>query len=778
VLGLILLGGGQNIYALSVALLLPGVALILYPPKHGMGKFFDRAVLSFLGVLLLALLPRFYWPDPAWRKEASELLQMDLGWMLSIQPMVSFEGWLLAGAGVAWFYAASSWRINYNGRKWFYVALSGALSILAGWVLKGTLTNTLYPAAEGAERFSFFPEYSQTAAFLAIGGLVTFGFAMSNLRAKLFSPFLGFVASGLCLAALVAGHARLGLFVLFAGMILWYFVQLKFTQANRGLKVGFPLVLAVLIIGVVSNEQSTESSSGPDGQPLGLSGTEPLRASIYADTWSMIQDAPLTGHGLANFDAIFPQYQEASVGNLSVAHPGSGLLWLASEGGLLALVALVACLVAYFRKCRGLADGNSGLYRLIALLAVVVFLLFGLVDVSAYSPGMAYFALLIAACALPKRKDSKFEAVARPGRCRMLGGVFVTFGVVWLFAGVTGLPLHSKVAVERYEAQVQSSLAEGDLEAGVSAARKWLDWRPMDWEAHFQYGRLLLAGRGEFGDPELDFQRARFAEPNFWEVTYQEGLAWLPYDVGQTISAWQATFTRELQDPEGTFSLMLLDAEDNLQLFEGMARLSEMGNGLRYAFLKGQKGSRLMRELNRELAADPTLARFDREQRTSILNNWVMHGDAESAEAFIEKHEHLLNRPWWLRAQLLKNQARFEQAVSLIREFIEPPVVPVVEVDGERLERLVREFSISPQDTMKGTALMSVYIEAEDYGSVFDVVDAMTRAQAEVPHYVLYWKAETLFRFRDFIESWYIFETYLGRVWSEEGEEEPAPPER
>jgi hypothetical protein len=760
VLLLVLLGGGENVFALSVSLLLPGIALILYPPKQGLGRFFDRAVLVFLGVLLLGFLPQFYWPDPEWRKAASDLLKMDLGWMLSVRPMMSFEAWLSVCAGIAWFYAARSWPINYNGRKWFYVSVSVAMCLLAGAVVQGILSGVLYPAAEHATRFSFFPAYEHTATFLAIGGVVTFGFAMSNLRAKQFAPFIGFFASALCLAALVAGQARPGLFMFFIGIAVCFLFQLKLGQGTRGLKIGFPLVLFTMIVVVLANLPERP------GVQSGIFADEP-RAAAYSDTWSMIQDAPLSGYGLGTFDAIFPQYRDASVSHESLMHPQSSFLWLASEGGLLALLAFGVCLGAYFRKCRGLSDGNSGLYRGIAFVGVGLFLLYALIDVSARFPGMVYFMILLAVCALPKMKQ---KAVARPLFWRMGGVLLVIFGLIWFFAGVFSLPLHSKIAMERYEAQAEDSLADEDIESGVTAVQKWLDWQPMNWRAHFQHGNLLLAGEGAYGDPRLDFERARFVEPTQGEVTFQEGLAWLPHDVGRTLDAWQVTLARELEDRDQTFALMLREADENRELFEGLARISEINPHFRSSFLNHQEGIRLMEELNRELAEDPALLGFDREQRTSILRNWILRGDTDSAEGFLQENEDAVDRSWWLWSLVRKNQARFDQAVAQIRTNIEPAKVPYVEVEDLRIESLVREFTVTPTDTRKGAALMQIYIAAGDYDNLFEVADAMTRAQAVVPPYVLYWRAECLYQFRDFIESWYTFEAYLERIW---GVDEP-----
>ncbi|MGB0745245.1 MAG: hypothetical protein ACPGSB_12035, partial [Opitutales bacterium] len=188
---LVLFGGGGNAGALSLSLLLPGLALLLKPPTQGLGRGPDRLVLILLGGLLLCFVPQFYWPDPEWRKSAQELYDISLPFTLSVQPWVSLEAWLCALAGFAWLYAAISWPINLEGRKRFYFAACVVVGILAAVVLWGNLSGLNYPGVEDSMYFSYFPSPSQTANFLAVGGVAAFGYAMCALRARQLMPLIG-----------------------------------------------------------------------------------------------------------------------------------------------------------------------------------------------------------------------------------------------------------------------------------------------------------------------------------------------------------------------------------------------------------------------------------------------------------------------------------------------------------------------------------------------------------------------------------------------------------
>ncbi|MGB0409055.1 MAG: O-antigen ligase family protein [Opitutales bacterium] len=760
---LVLLGGAQPLYALAFSLLLPGTALLIHPPKRSPGVWIDRFAVALLLCFLLAFVPQFYWPDPQWRDAAEASFGMELPWGLSIQPMISFEAWVSALAGFAWFYAAASWPINHNGRKWLYVLVCLILALFAVLVCWGNPTAARYPAAEASQAFSLFPDQNQTANLLAVGGVFAFGYAMTSLRSRLLAPLVGFIASGLCLSALIRGVAPAGIYLFFAGLLLWYGLQLKSKATPRALKFGFPLVLLALTYCISGHDARSAGGHLTESITLSDGRAGEYRSSIVADTAAMIQDAPISGFGLGNFTAIFPQYREASMKHQSVIHPESDLLWLFAEAGLVGVLLFVGFLAAYAWRCRRLSRGQSGAYRLVALTAVILFIVHTLFDVPGHRPGTAYFAILFAALAVPR---AKFERPAFPPLVwRMMGGVLVCFALVWLTAGLSGLPLHSTKAIERHERRIEDRVAVADYENGLKAIDKWLGWKPFDWRAHFQHAVLTLSDTGSRDAAAAAFSRARFVEPTQAMPTYEEGLVWLPYERGRTLSAWQETLLREMEDPDATFGRMIDAAGQYPDLLDGLSRISKMDTDYRFLFLVSQDAERIMLELDRELSNDPTLSKYSRSQRTQILENWIVYGDRLRAENFITEHEYALKRPWWLRSLLWKEEAKFEKAVHYIREGAPVPQMPVAKPTSEPMALKVREFTVAPADIVKGTALLQIYIQQRDFASILEVTDAMIEASQHVPPYVTYWKAESLYQLQDYIESWYVFDAYCRQMW-------------
>ena len=78
---------------------------------------------------------------------------------------------------------------------------------------------------------------------------------------------------------------------------------------------------------------------------------------------------------------------------------------------------------------------------------------------------------------------------------------------------------------------------------------------------------------------------------------------------------------------------------------------------------------------------DPDLLNYTQEQRSELLMHWMNHADLASAEAFLLKHESDLSDPWRLWAECRKSQARFQEAVELVRESLVVPVIPHVDFD-------------------------------------------------------------------------------------------------
>ena len=468
-------------------------------------------------------------------------------------------------------------------------------------------------------------------------------------------------------------------------------------------------------------------------------------------------DAPLSGFGLGSFSTVFPQYREASKSYLPILHPQSDLLWLASEGGLLAIGFLSVFLIGFALRCRGMMEGGGATFRLLAIVAVIIFLLHGLVDVSGHRPGTVYFAILFAALALPSRDRPKISLPVVFWRIPAV--TLIAFGLMWLGAGVFNLPWHSSIRMARYQGEVQSHVSAMDYMTANLVTNDWLALYPFDWRAYFQRAELFLSNSGDQEAAAADFTRARFVEPILGVVSYEEGIAWLPINSGRVISAWRETLLREMENMDSTFDRMLEQAASR-EMREKMARLSEINPHFRTRYISSLKGEKLISEISYELSKNPSLSFFDRAQRSRIVENWLNNGDLSSANAFISEYGESLNNNWWLRSLSLHKQADFRAASDLIRKNVDAPDLPKIQKDEVAFARLLRGIEVNSNDTVKSTALIYMLVERGDYERALPIIDRLLDGNNPAPN-LYYWRGECLYRLQDYGESWYAFEDYI-----------------
>lgn len=753
---LILLGGSHHPFTLGFALMLPALALLISPPKASLGKWIDVGVVGLLGSMLLAFVPQFYWPTMDWRRVAEVDMGIDLPSVLSVQPLLSMEAWFMALAGFAWFYASSNWRINAPGRKYFYVVVSLVSLGFAAVVIWGNFYGVRYPGAEDSQVFSFFPNRNQTANFLALAGVVGFAFSIEGLRVRKLIYLVGVLASLTCLAALTLCACRAGVLLYFFGIGLWFICRLRARSIPVLFKIGFPLFLLAFSFVISSNDKAVERIVEFVSAPA--TWEEESRTAIFKDTIDMISEAPVSGVGLGNFSAIFPQYRNDSRSFQAAVHPESDLLWFLAEVGFLGLVFLIIFVWGFRVSIRDFTLGRGGPYRVIAMIAVVVFVLHSLVDVPAHRPGTVYFAILFAALAMPRIGEQK--PTLRPIYWRLIGLCLAAVGSLWMLSGLTGAPFHSKTAVVVHEKRVAEESGAGDYAAAIESIEGVFKWKPMDSRGYFQRAQLTLSLSGHRGDAAADFRRARFLEPVLGDLSLREGYVWLPYDVGRAVSAWHKTLFRELEDKDKAYQMMLEAGRKNPKLMEAMITLSKVDQHYRTVMLCSLSEPLLMPELYAELAKNPSLGHFNFSQRKHILSRWIRKGDLASAEAYLDTYGKGFKDSWVLWSLLRKEQTKFAEAVAHIRENVDPPKIPFVKVDERSLARMSREFAVMPEDTVKGTALLRAFIEQGELMKALTVTDAILKTR-NPPAYVYYWRAEVFYLMNDLIESWYAYRDYL-----------------
>ena len=288
----------------GIALFFSGLLAVLKPPRVGLGKWGDLAIVGLLATLVLSFLPVFYWSQPDWRVIATDSLGIELPAVLSVQPWSSLEAYLCVVAGIVWFYAAMQWRINYGGRRRLFLGLSILLSAWAGWVVLKYFSGVYQVGVDGVGGPSFFAAGTQRAAFFALGGIATFAYAVEGFRHRLAMPLFGLPATLLCFAALYVGEARGGLVVYYLGVLSWFVWSLRVGGLPRSLKWGLPLVAVAVGIAVWASGRSLPNLLGI--AQFDLQGVSEVDSELARDSLDLILESPVGGVGLGTFSSVFP----------------------------------------------------------------------------------------------------------------------------------------------------------------------------------------------------------------------------------------------------------------------------------------------------------------------------------------------------------------------------------------------------------------------------------------------------------------------------------------
>ena len=125
-----------------------------------------------------------------------------------------------------------------------------------------------------------------------------------------------------------------------------------------------------------------------------------------------------------------------------------------------------------------------------------------------------------------------------------------------------------------------------------------------------------------------DFRRARFLEPNVYEVPYQEGIVWLAREPALAITAWREALRRVgVQRLEVYGHMLSLASQHSPAVRRGLEEIGMAHHDLALVYLQGAAGADFMKALHRLLEHDPNLQMFSSEERVRLFSLWAERGD-------------------------------------------------------------------------------------------------------------------------------------------------------
>ena len=393
-----------------------GLLLIAFPPRAALpGTPFVLAGLLLL-IALAAFLPEAATHPAPWReyliRECHLPRAIDSAgpWLRTPQPWLTAQGCGLLFLGAVWglYLLAQPWeredRVRATELLVFGIAFLALVAVLA-FVLRFHV-----PGWNQEQNRGWFPNRNQTADVLALTGIVNYALIFDRLRKGKRLGYFLLIALVPIVVELVISYSRAGILLFFGGVLLWHLwprprpgrvntASLKWLALSAALGLG--LVAVFLTWGGSTLNRFQQQA----GAAQTASDFSDFRGAIQLDALRFSAQSPLLGVGLGNFEPLFSFSRVDSINGNRAIHPESDWLWMACEMGWPAVLLVAAGFVWWMRRALPLENNRGESIRRALIVAVLVFLVHGFVDVSAHRTGSLWVALVIAAFALPPRGE-------------------------------------------------------------------------------------------------------------------------------------------------------------------------------------------------------------------------------------------------------------------------------------------------------------------------------------------------------------------------------------
>ena len=668
------LGGATVKWSEGIVVALFGLMLLVQPPKVSWGPALNIILLALLAAAATAFLPANWFLQPAWRTVLVEDFGINLPGTLSPQPWISLGCFLSFLAGLSWLYYVSTLDLELRDVRTQLRFFAFGVFCLAGLCIALHYAHTALSFWHNARGFGPFPNRNQTANLFGLTAVVILACGQEDIRKGRHRWIFWLVALAVIVWGIVLDFSRAGVLLLVAGSGLWLgaFALRKGSAARIALGVSALLVLltAMLLFGGQTLERfhlrAGDAGVAPD-----------LRWAIFRDAFRVIAASPWCGIGLGNFDEVFALFRDASLTSARTIHPESDWFWLWVELGWPAVALTIAGIILFVRRVFPLREGTNQRFRVAALIAALLFALHGIVDVSGHRVGTAFAALFLFGLAVRRPAELR-RSLTVPIVFRLLGLTLLVAGSAWVFATRYEKPLAGAVGVEN-EMRLATSANQGrNFTETVERTTRALGWAPLRWQIYFLRALGKVGARLPAHDAADDFRRARFLEPNVYEVPFQEGNAWVGANQqARALDAWREALRRAGPQRAGVYRAMLAIAGPSApRVRQGLEEFGLVHHDLFLVFLEVSGGAPFMSAVQRFLENDPALETMTAQEKMTLFKYWADRGDAAALVRAVEMHPDWMPYAWRGLAKYQAAQKNFRVAMELVRRYGEAPSLP------------------------------------------------------------------------------------------------------
>jgi O-antigen ligase len=711
------LGGATQKWAEGIVVALLGLMLLVRPPRLSLGLAANAVLASFVGVAVLAFLPARWFFFPAWRSVLIDDFGLSLPQTASAQPWITATCLVSLIAGVSWLYLVCTQEMELRAVR------SHLRIFVTGMVMIAALSIALYLAHSplsfwiNQRNFGPFPNRNQTGDLFGLASIVLLACGQDDLRQGRNRWILWLLGLGILITAIILNLSRAGVAILVGGSSLWIAVVALRQRSSARIALGFSFLLlllsAILLLGGQTLERFHLHGFGGTGV------TVDFRWKIFHDAFELIRASPWCGIGLGNFDPVFAMFRNESLTQTHALHPESDWIWMWAELGWPAVILTIVGAALLIRQVLPLQEGTNQRFRFAALLGAIIFAVHGIVDVSGHRVGTAYAALFLLGAALHRPLALK-PSVLLPIVFRLLGLGLLGCGVSWTVAAHKNMLLPGSVGVSSVKQLSPVSVRGRDFAESIALNSEGLKWAPLDWQLYF--ARALSEVGAKQPDQALDdFRRARFLEPNSFEVPLAEGMAWLATQPIYAATAWREALRRTTTGPQRLEVYGNMFSKASVENPEVGRILQEVGltqHDLVLAYLSRVTGERFKRELGRFLQNDSDLHTLTETEKLALFSLWSERGDLDDLNRQIQQHADWMPYAWLGLSKYNAARNDFRAAYELTEKYGDAVAMPRLNGGGS-LEELQNRYYTNPDNYATGYAL---YREQMHRGRIDDAL--------------------------------------------------------
>ncbi len=751
------LGGATAKWAEGIVVALLGIYVLLYPPTRSLGFGLNALLLASVGCALVAFLPGNWFFEPEWRLILTNDFGIKLPNRVSPQPWVTAQCVASFLAALIWLYLVCAQDLELRDVRFQLRAFAVGIIILAACAIGFHAIHWAAPFWINERGFGPFPNRNQTANIFGIASVIVAAAAQDDAqhrRKRWIFWTLGYVV---IVAAVVLNFSRAGIVIVIAAGALWV-VTLSFRRGSASwIAISVALFLIVVAALLIFGGQTLErfhlrAMAGGTGVAADF------RWLIFRDTWQLIKASPWCGLGFGNFEAAFAIFRNASIANERALHPESDWLWLWSELGWPAVLLVIAGLGLLARFVLPLSAGSNQRLRFAALIAVVACVVHGFVDVSAHRVGTAYSAIFLLGLSLHRPLRFRSSSVT-PWIFRVLAITLVAAGAAWTFSTQRGALLPGSIGAANARQSAAAATHGRDYDRAVTLVSTALAWSPLDWRLYFARA-LAEYGKGLTEDALDDFRRARFLEPNAYELPFEEGKVWLATKPTLAVAAWRETLRRAGPHRAEIFDSMLsLSTMMNRAVVPKISELSLNYHELILVNLRRASGPSFNGILEQVRERDSALKNLNEGERKELFELWRTRGDTAALEESVAADSTLATSAWPALAKIRADAGDYKSAVDLFREHHGVVALPRLASSTDTTE-LERTVATDPRNYAAGFELYEQQRTKGDLAGALSTVRHFTSLPGS-PGYFNYLEGEAWFVQRDDERAWKAYSRLL-----------------